>query len=89
MSEMPKEVWAWKSHLMEGEISAKARQMDAPAERYIRANVLIEMLEGMKVSEDIPAWIGAYHDRANTDYHKARGHNTAIDAAIEKIKEMR
>jgi hypothetical protein len=54
-----------------------------PLQPYHSEAALIEMLEGMKVSEDISPIVRAYSDKV------IRTYDFSIDNVIEKIKEMK
>lgn len=53
MSDMPKEIWAWRGHLVDSYgpliIRAKEHEMDKPSVKYIRADIhearVTELLE--------------------------------------------
>lgn len=47
-----------------------------------------DALEKMKKPHDMPRFIGAYHDRINTEWHNISGYNQAIDDVIALLAKQ-
>jgi hypothetical protein len=79
---MPMNIWVWKPEILYGEFTGSSTPKNPPAEEYAHKASLIEMLEGMKHSQDVIA-----EAVLDEEYGMLCGHNKAIDEVIKKVRE--